>query len=296
MDLEHILPEFRHVAGWDTERRIRFLEEPRWIGYRRAESIIEELKRWLSLPKRPRMPNLLIVGEPNNGKTTLVRTFQEEHGQGYVNEEDEPVKPVVIAEAPPVADEKGLYISILERFAAPYRETSAASALRMKAIRMLRYCNTNMLIIDEFHSLLTGTSRQQRVVMNALKTLCNELAIPIVGVGTREAVKVLHTDSQYSSRFEVRDLPAWKADTEFQALVASFETVLPLRKPSLMHEPALVTPIYSICGGNIGNLHRLLRACAGEAIRSGTEQITKKIVEEHSWQRPGARGIWEKPP
>ena len=296
MDLEHILAEFRHVAAWSAEERIRFMEEPRWIGYRRAEALIAELKRWLDLPKRPRMPNLLIVGEPNNGKTTLVKTFQEEHGQGYVNEDDEPVKPVIIAEAPPVADEKGLYISILERFATPYRESSPVNALRMKAIRMLRYCHTNMLIIDELHSLLTGTSRQQRVVMNALKMLCNELAIPIIGVGTREAVQVLHTDTQYSSRFEVRDLPAWKADREFQELVASFERVLPLREPSLLHEPALVAPIYSICGGNIGNLHRLMRACAGEAIRSGTEQITKKIVEEHRWQRPGAGGIWEKPP
>ena len=238
MDVEHLLPEFRHVAGWSAQERVRFMAEPRWIEYPRARSILETLKRMQDLPKRPRMPSLLIVGEPNNGKTTLVRTFQEQHGQGYVNDEDEPVKPVIIAEAPPVADEKGLYISILERFSAPYRESSAANALRMKAIRMLRYCNTKMLIIDELHSLLTGTSRQQRLVMNSLKMLCNELAIPIIGVGTREAVQVLHTDPQHASRFDVVELPVWKGNAEFQSLVASFERVLPLRKASGMHELA----------------------------------------------------------
>ena len=295
MDVEHLLPEFRHVAGWGAEERIRFMAEPRWIEYPRARSILETLKRMLDLPKRPRMPSLLIVGEPNNGKTTLVRTFQEQHGQGYVNDEDEPVKPVIIAEAPPVADEKGLYISILERFSAPYRESSAANALRMKAIRMLRYCHTKMLIIDELHSLLTGTSRQQRLVMNALKLLCNELAIPIIGVGTREAVQVLHTDPQHASRFDVAELAVWKGDAEFQSLVASFERVLPLRKSSGIHQPELVAPIYSICGGNIGNLHRLLVECASEAIRSGSEQIDKDIVEKFSWLRP-TRGIRERPP
>lgn len=29
-------------------------------------------------------------------------------GQGYMNEEAEPVKPIIVAEAPPSADEKGL--------------------------------------------------------------------------------------------------------------------------------------------------------------------------------------------
>jgi hypothetical protein len=46
-------------------------------------------------PTKPRMPNLLIVGEPNNGKTTLIRRFVDLHGQGYVNEDAEPVKPLL---------------------------------------------------------------------------------------------------------------------------------------------------------------------------------------------------------
>ena len=61
------------------------------------------------------------------------------------------------------------------------------------------------------------------------------------------------------------------------------------------HELELVSPIFSICGGNIGNLHRLLVECASEAIRSGSEQVDKDIVEKFSWLRP-TRGIRERPP
>ena len=69
-----------------------------------------------------------------------------------------------------------------------------------------------MLIIDEFHSLLVGTPRLQRQVMNAIKMLCNELQIPIVGVGAKDAIRVLHTYPQHASRFDVAELPTWKLD------------------------------------------------------------------------------------
>ena len=69
-----------------------------------------------------------------------------------------------------------------------------------------------MLIIDEFHSLLVGTPRLQRQVMNAIKMLCNELQIPIVDVGTKDAIRVLHTYPQHASRFDVAELPTWKLD------------------------------------------------------------------------------------
>ena len=284
----HLHPEFRHVAGLPDTDRIAFMDQPRWIEYSRATTILATLKRMLDMPKRPRMPNLLIVGEPNNGKTTLVRTFHETHGEGYVNEESEPVKPVILAEAPPSADEKGLYISVLERFVAPYRAAAATSALRYQAIHMLRLCHTRMLVIDEFHSLLTGTATKQRELMNAVKLLCNELAIPIIGVGTREAVQVLHTDPQHASRFDVVELPAWKLDKEFQRLLASFEAILPLKEASQLPRPEHATLIHAICGGNIGNLHRLLVECATEAIASRKEHIDKTILESNSWVRPTA--------
>ena len=51
-----------------------------------------------------------------------------------------------------------------------------------------------MLIIDEFHSLLVGTPRLQRQVMNAIKMLCNELQIPIVGVGTNQTQPIFVED------------------------------------------------------------------------------------------------------
>lgn len=289
---EHIHPDFRHVMGLSDRERIAFMDQPRWIAYPLADRILDTLRGLMEKPARPRMPNLLVVGDSNSGKTTIIRRFFALHGQGYVNDDAEPVKPVILAEAPPSADEKGLYISILERFFTPYRASDPTSKLRYQVIHLLRMCHTRILIVDEFHSLLTGSPVKQREVMNAIKLLCNELAIPIVGVGTREAVLVLHTDPQHASRFDVISLPLWDLNQDFQRLLAGFEKVLPLKKPSRLHQPELASALHAISGGNLGNLHRLLVECATEAITGGKEQIDKSIVESKAWLRP-TRGIRE---
>lgn len=292
-DYSHIHPDFRAVMSLSDEERIRFIQEPRWIGYPAAHEIISAMRALLTIPSRPRMPNLLLVGDSNNGKTTIIRRFVELYGQGYVNVQSEPVKPVILVESPPAADEKGLYISILESFWAPYRASDATAKLRYQVVHMFRSCHVRLLVIDEFHSLLTGSAIKQREVMNALKLLCNTLAIPIVGVGTSDAVRVLHTDPQHASRFDVVSLRRWEPSPEFQRLIKSFESILPLQQASGLTKPELALALHSISGGNTGDLHRLLMECAKDAIVSGSEQITKATIEKHAWLRP-TRGIRER--
>lgn len=288
----HIHPEFRGVMSYADQHRLAFLDQPRWIGYERAQLALDTLLALMNKPRQPRMPNLLIVGDPNNGKTTLIQRFNTLYGEGYVEEDADPIKPVIVAEAPPSAEEKGLYISILERFWTSYRASAPAAQLRYQVVHQLRQCHVRILVIDEFHSLLTGSAPKQREVMNAIKLLCNEVGIPIVGVGTRDAVRVLHTDPQHASRFEVFPLPLWELDPAFQKLLASFERVLPLKKPSNLSSPEIATIAHAICGGNLGDLHRLLVACAHVAITSGEEQITEKILRSKAWLQP-TKGIRE---
>jgi hypothetical protein len=56
------------------EERIAKIRGGCWIRYSRAEEITARLDL-LQLPTMHRMPNLLIIGETNNGKTALVNHF-----------------------------------------------------------------------------------------------------------------------------------------------------------------------------------------------------------------------------
>ena len=48
-----------------------------------------------------------------------------------------------------------------------------------------------MLIIDDVQHVLAGPTLKQRHFRNVIKYLGNELQIPIVGVGTRDAFNAL---------------------------------------------------------------------------------------------------------
>jgi len=286
---DHIHKDFLPMMVMSDADRIVALDMPRWIGYSRATEVLDILQGLMNKPKRPRMQNLLIVGESNNGKTTLVRRFYELCGRSYVDDNSDPVRPIILCETES-ADEKELYSSILEQFWTPYRPTDPAIKLRYQALHLMRACRVQMLIVDEFHTLLSGTAIKQRQVMNTLKGLCNELCIPIVGVGTNESVRILHSDPQHASRFDVATLPKWSLNTEFQKLLASFERVLPLKEASQLHRPELAQILYAISDGNIGNLHRLLTECAKAAILSGKERIDAKIINSKQSLRP-TKGI-----
>lgn len=284
IDYSHIHKNFRHIALLPNNERIAFIDTPRWIGYSRANEVIEVMQSLMNKVKQHRMPNLLLIGDSNNGKTTIIQDFAERFGESYSDEHL--VVPVCLIQAPPSANEKDLYISLIDYFALPYRSSDSAGVLRAQAVHTLRETHVKILIIDEVHSMLTGTARQQRLIMNAIKYLCNALQLPIVLCGTKDAVRILHTDPQHASRFDVAELPLWQNDKEFRRLVGSFERILPLKKPSNLTEISVLNLIYSISGGNIGNIKRLINECAIEAIESGEERITSKMIEDRSWLRP----------
>jgi hypothetical protein len=62
-------------------------------------------------------------------------------------------------------------------------------------------------VIDELHNVLSGSRDRQRRLLNALRWIGNELQIPLVGVGTAEALQAIRSDDQLVNRFEPFPLP-----------------------------------------------------------------------------------------
>ena len=58
-----------------ASERIARIRSDRWIAYPRAMQAIDRLHELFEYPKRLRMPNLLIVGPTNNGKSMIAEKF-----------------------------------------------------------------------------------------------------------------------------------------------------------------------------------------------------------------------------
>lgn len=281
----HLLESIQPIVDLSTNERFSYLDEDRWIGYEKAKKIHDHLNDLLHRPKKIRPQSLLIVGESNIGKTTIIIEFVKKHYINVIENSEFSTKiiqkPLININAPSSPDEKSFFISILEHFFAPHRPTHTKHQLRQQAIHLLKKFDTRMLIIDEMHNFLSGSASAQRDIMIMIKNLSNELQLSIVGVGTKDAVQILHTDPQHASRFDVINLPKWTLDINFLKLLASFEKLIPLKHVSNLKEKQTATALFDICNGNLGDLSKLLIVCAKDAIYSGEEKITFETIMRH---------------
>ncbi len=241
------------------------------------------------------MPNLLLVSDTNNGKTTIVSRFVSQHPPALNPEGEQSTYPVIMIQAPPQPDEGRFYNAILQKTYALFKPTSRIDQRQFQVLSLLRLVNAKMLIVDEIHHILAGTMLRQRHFLNVIKYLGNELQIPIVGVGTQDAFNAIHSDPQLENRFEPAWLPRWTLDgkessLEYRRLLSSFEKLLHLRKPSHLDEPSMALRILSMTGGTIGEIADLLTRSAVYAIRTKGEEITPRILERCGYIVPSKRG------
>jgi hypothetical protein len=284
--LEHLDPAVREDVGRPEQERIDVLGRPKWIGYSRARDLTHELEAVLRHPKIHRMPNRLIVGETNNGKTTLANRFAQAHRL----ETDTGLKVrVLLVQAPPVPDENRFYAQVLQALNAPYRPQESAARRQVQVLHLLKSIHLEMLVIDEIHHIVAGHDRKQRHFLNMLKCLGNDLQIPLIGLGTLDALRAVQTDPQMSNRFEPMAIPKWEWGREFRMLLASFERLIPLRKPSQLAAEQLGKKLLALSEGTIGELSILLNRAAAQAIRTGHEQIDLQIVAKTNYIPPSER-------
>jgi hypothetical protein len=275
----HLEPLAADMAARPEAERVRFIYAERWIGFPRAELGLSLLRDLIDHPPCARMPCLLIHGDSGMGKTKLVERFRRDFPDDFDAEAGRARRPVLVMEMPPGPGEPRFYAQLLAVLNAPHHGYERLDVLEQIALRLLRAIDPRMLVIDEVHNLLAGTPREQRRMLNLLKFLANQLRVPLVCVGTDDALRAMQSDPQIASRFEPFHLPRWRADAAFRSLLATLEAALPLRKPSNLEQKSMVECILGYSGGITGNIVRLLTRAAVQAILDGQERVDAATLE-----------------
>ena len=284
-----LLKEAEDALLQSDNERIQFIKGDHWIPYDRASEVLEKMTSLLSHPRILRMPNLLIIARTNNGKTQILRRFQELNPANDNIGGEAISVPVVYVQAPSDPDERRLYSEILNAIFARYSFSDHPQKLLDNVKDKFGKIGVKMLLIDELNNLVVGTTTKQRRFLTVLKQLGNELRIPIVAAGTEEAVRAVQTDPQLSNRFEPMILPRWALDVNFQRLLATYEQMLPLRKPSGLSKKQMAQAIWGRSEGTIGEAIMLVKKAAVLAIENGTEQIDALTLENCGYAAPSAR-------
>ncbi|GAA3510830.1 TniB family NTP-binding protein [Georgenia daeguensis] len=275
-DLGHLHASAGAVARLPAEERLRHVRADRWIGYSRATAALERLETLYEWPGKQRMPNLLLIGPTNNGKSMIIEKFRRLHpATSHADREQMPVLAVQMPSEPSVIR---FYVALLAAMGAPLRPRQRLAELEQVTLALLRAAEVRVLVIDELHNLLAGRGETRREFLNLIRFLGNELRIPLVGVGTHEAYLAIRSDDQLENRFEPFTLPRWESNKETRTLLASFAAAFPLRRPSTIATEDMARYLVSRSEGTIGELTHLLTDAAVAAIESGEEAINQRTL------------------
>lgn len=262
---------------------------PCWIGYRVAEEGLERLTRLYTHPKTHRPPCCLIVGDTNNGKTTLALKFQQIHNLPAADTEEATIMPVVVVQAPPGADAGALYNGILRAVGAPFSPSTRMDRKQDQVLKLLTNLGTRMLIIDELHNILAGKVDQRSLFLNVLKYLSNELRIPLVGIGTKEVLRAVQTDQQLGNRFEPFFMPRWEANKEYAKFLVQICNHAGFEDSKVAKARAFVTRVHTMSEGLTGETWKAMCIVSEHAETTGKKSLALEMLNEIPWTRPSER-------
>lgn len=286
-DLSHLQPWAQAMARLPAEERIRHIRADRWIGYPRAVQTLTRLETLYDWPGKQRMPNLLLIGPTNNGKSMIIERFRRQHPPH--SDADQEHIPMLCVQMPSEPSIPRFYTAVLAALGAPTGPRRRVADLEQLTLALLRRVGVRIVVIDELHNVLAGRADVRREFLNLLRFLGNELRIPLVGVGTREAYLAIRSDDQLENRFEPMTLPLWEANADLSSLLASFASSFPLRRQSNLATDDTARYLLTRSEGTIGELTSLLTEAAVAAVDSGEEFINHRTLTLAEYDGPSVR-------
>jgi DNA polymerase III delta prime subunit len=288
---DKLTPKTVELLKLSDEKRIESILSFKWLPYSFAMDTLGIMKDLRDYPKSDRMPNLLLVGDTNNGKTAILKRFAQQDGNKPFAKEDTGTLtyPVLYVQAPPEPDERRFYDIILESVYAPYKVNDRVGNKQKQVINTLKNLQVKILIIDEIQHILAGNQQKQRQFLNVIKYLSNELMIPFIGAGVMTALNAIQNEEQLSNRFERRILPTWKVGAEYNRLLESFEQTIPLKNISNLTEDSMALKLLSMSEGTIGEISKILKKASVLAIKNKSERITLQLLNKIDYVSPSNR-------
>lgn len=288
----HLHAEVRSVAALPEEERIAHIQAERWIRHPAAERVLGYLQEAFDQGPRRRMENVLLLGKGGMGKSMLLERFERQNAASFDEASGAQPRPVLVVPMAPVPTESEFFECVLEAAGAPWAGYARNGAhLRAGVIRLLRELGMRVLVIDEINSVLAGTPHQQRLFLQLLRFLSNELRAALVCAGIPEARHALLSDPQLRSRFGDLELPPWAPGEELRDFINRLVWSMPLREPSPVDSAKLRALLAERSGGVTLGICRAVERAAIAAIRSGRERIElSSFAEPEIWRGVATAG------
>lgn len=258
------------------------MENNDWITYPRAEEILNIMSDLMNFKKNNRMPNILIYGDTNNGKTEILKKFCSDNPPQLNPLVDNVRLPVLYTECCVSPDEKRIYNFILEALNVPSKPYANLDYKKNQALNALKSMGCKLLIIDEIHHILTSSALKQRISMTTIKHISNVLNISIVLAGTKDALRIVHTDDQLENRFPAYELPRWSPNKEYVSMLKSLSNKFSQCDPPYAINKEFAKEVYSRSSGVLGMTSKIIKKC----IEKNPKELSPKLISDEIFYKP----------
>jgi len=248
----------------------------------------------------PKVKCILLVGEPDSGKTTLLRQFKYAYLKNLQKAKNTDIRLFRLMSRTLL---KGMAAGLCRELKIPdvpekLGSNWTTSVLINKAAKKLFYDKSMLLIVDEFQKLLKIHGDRRDEILEGFNDLLNESHVPMVVAGVNGVEEILNIPESadianlwgtFCSRFIEIKLNPWNDphDNNFIAFLATIYDEFnlcppPDTKPFYMYDK-IRELIIKLTDGLTGSIITLLKWTAKDLIRHGhSEVITADLLKKTS--------------
>jgi hypothetical protein len=276
---DHLDEKTKGLMELPGAQRAHHMLIERFFTHDRLTPIFEHIEFLRFSPPQTRAAGLVVSGPPGSGKSMLASAVTRRYGPQMSDGVRAATLPVLSISMTNAREAKTLYSRMLMSLGVPDPARYVGSDRERRALELCRAAGVRLLVVDEIQDVLTSTPRQQRIALDTLKFLMNELSLPIVALGTAHAPDAMQVDEHLNARMRYRALPVWENDAVLANFLDAFERVLPLKLPSHLASPAIAKVLLRISKGELSSLVKCLCFAAAHAATDGVERILPAALE-----------------
>lgn len=248
-----------------------------FFPYPAAKRIQQLLLSRVMHPNLYRPIGALILGEPGNGKSFLLRDLKKQVMARQAGEGFPEFLPAISFDAPPGATRNLVFYALAEAVGMPLPARGIADRFIPQLRKTLHQRQVRVILVDELNNLLSGSEASQRKILDDLKSFTNTLGFPCILAGTPKSITVFQDDRQYLSRWPPILLPIWQRSPDFWTLILNLESEMEV-EPGVFANEEASDLILRHSEGAIGRIVQILNDSFQEAHDSGDAVITVEHI------------------